>query len=169
MSIPQIEMSDAASSLARTASPAPVPAAERVQRPGFFDDLRLQDTSVLNHKFVEDVSPSADGRERVAHGVSGRFVSPSLTPIPVSRSGGRGGEGCWLVVAKARSKAAQEGNIRVPVRPAQRDSAAVLVRIILTMSALEMRFHLCCTDSWGLDERETSFWRSLTKVESLTR
>ena len=46
--------------------------------------------SVLSQKFVDEVSPSADGRKRVAHGVSRGYANlPSpLAPLPPARERG---------------------------------------------------------------------------------
>ena len=52
-----------------------------------------QPNSVLSRKFNEELSPSADGRQRLAHGASRGLRDPTLTPVPSPARRERGAEG----------------------------------------------------------------------------
>ena len=47
----------------------------------------------MSQKFVDEVSPSADGRKRVAHGVSRGYANPPSPPSPLPPARERGAEG----------------------------------------------------------------------------
>jgi len=47
----------------------------------------------MSQKFVDEVSPSADGRKNVAHGVSRGYANPPSPPSPLPPARERGAEG----------------------------------------------------------------------------
>jgi len=52
-----------------------------------------EQASILSQKLVAEFSPSADGRQNVAHGVSRGYPNPPSPPAPLPRGRERGAEG----------------------------------------------------------------------------